>query len=72
MYSCGCFSSWYLAGNPTPGLNKLAESLPVVVLSSRAPTTATKYAGAFLRWKKWAINRRGIELFPAKPLSVAL
>jgi len=42
------------------------------VLSSRAPTTATKYAGAFRRWKKWAVNRRGIELFPAKPLFVAL
>jgi len=49
-----------------PKLNELAESLPVVVLSSRAPATATNYAGAFLRWKKWAINRRGIGLFPAK------
>ena len=49
-----------------PKLNEIADSLPAVVLSSRAPATATNYAGALIRWKKWAINRRGIGLFPAK------
>ena len=53
-------------------LKELAESLPAVVMSSRAPATVKKYAGAFLRWKKWAVNRQGVKPIPAKPIFVAL
>ena len=48
-------------------LKELAESLPAVVMSSRVPATAKKYAGAFLRWKKWAVKP-----IPAKSIFVAI
>ena len=35
-------------------------------------STAKKCAGAFLRWKKWAVNRQGVKPIPAKPIFVAL
>ena len=53
-------------------LEELAESLPAVVMSSRAPATAKKYAGAFLRWKKWTVNRQGVKPISTKPIFVAL
>ena len=55
-----------------PELKDLAESLPSIVLQSRAPSTVKKYAGAFSRWKRWASSKPGLVLFPAKPFQVAL
>ena len=54
-----------------PELKVLAESLPTTVLQSRAPATAKKYAGAFSRWKKWAVTKPEVIIFPAKPVHVA-
>lgn len=55
-----------------PDLRALAELLPKAVLQSRAPATCKKYAGAFNRWKKWAVTKSEVVAFPAKPLHVAL
>lgn len=55
-----------------PELRELAESLPSVVLHSKAPSTVKKYSGAFNRWKRWASSKPGLEVFPAKPFQVAL
>ena len=55
-----------------PELRALADSLPNTVLQSRAPSTVRKYTGAFLRWKKWATNKPGVEALPAVPIHVAL
>ena len=53
-------------------LKELAESLPIVVLQSRAPSTV-KYSGAFLCWKRWALSKKAdISVLPANPLHVAL
>lgn len=55
-----------------PELRELAESLPSIVLRSKAPSTVKKYAGAFSRWKRWATSKASVAVFPAKPLQVAL
>ena len=55
-----------------PELRDLAESLPSIVLQSKAPATVKKYAGAFSRWKRWANSKPGIVAFPAKPFQLAL
>ena len=55
-----------------PELKDLAESLPLIVLHSKAPATVKKYSGAFSRWKRWATSKPGLEVFPAKPFQVAL
>ena len=55
-----------------PELKHLAESLPSIVLQSRAPSTVKKYAGAICRWKRWASSKPGSVVFPAKPFQVAL
>ena len=56
-----------------PELRELAESLPEIVLRSRAPSTVKKYGGAFLRWKRWALYKcADIQLLPAKRLHVSL
>ena len=55
-----------------PELRELAESLPSVVLHSKAPSTVKKYSGAFNRWKRWASSKPALEVFPAKPFQVAL
>ena len=55
-----------------PELKVLAESLPTTVLQSRAQATAKKYAGAFSRWKKWAMTKPEVIVFPAKPIHIAL
>ena len=47
-----------------------ADSLLIIVLSSRAPTTVIKYQGAFARWKKFAAERHASSL-PADALTVA-
>ncbi len=53
-------------------LKELAQFLPTVVLSAKAPSTVKKYAGAFKRWKAWARQKQEVRVFPAKPLHVAL
>ena len=55
-----------------PELTDLAESLPSIVLRSKAPATVKKYAGGFSRWKKWADSKHNIEAFPAKPFQFSL
>ena len=62
-----------IAGIDDPELKELAESLPLVVLQSRAPSTVKKYGGAFLHWKRWALSKRAdIPTLPANPLHVVL
>ena len=53
-------------------LKELARSLPAIVLQGKAPSTTKKYCGAFLRWKKWALDKHEVQVFPAKPIHVAL
>ena len=56
-----------------PELQELAQLLSMVALRSRAPSTAKKYSGAFLRWKTWATLKYGSQTcLPVKPLHVAL
>ena len=62
-----------IAAIEDPELKELVESLPNVVLQSRAPSTIKKYSGTFLRWKRWALSRQAdIPMLPATPLHVAL
>ena len=62
-----------ISGIQDPELKELSESLPLVVLQSRAPSTVKKYSGAFLRWKRWALSKTAdISVLPANPLHVAL
>ena len=42
------------------------------MLQSKAPATVKKYSGAFSRWKRWAVTKPNIDVFPAKPFQVAL
>ena len=55
-----------------PDLKALASHLPRVVLSGKAPSTASKYSGAFARWKRWALTKQGIPVLPASPLHFCL
>ena len=55
-----------------PELRELADSLPGTVLQSRAPSTVRKYTGDFLRWKKWATSKPGVEALPSPPIHIAL
>ena len=55
-----------------PELKNLAESLPSIVLQSKARVTVKKYSVAFSRWKRWAVTKPNIDVFPAKPFQVAL
>lgn len=55
-----------------PELKELAELLLIIVLRSKAPTTAMKYSSEFVCWKNWAILRCGIDYFPAKPFKINL
>ena len=54
-----------------PELKELAEYLPSIVLQSKAPATVKKYSEAFNRWKRWALLKPSVAVFPAKPLQVA-
>ena len=48
-----------------PELRDLAESLPSLVLHSKASSTVKRYSGAFSRWKKWVGSKPGLGIFPA-------
>lgn len=54
-----------------PELRKLADSLPITVLHSRATSSTKKYLGAFRRWKAWA-SEHTLPVFPAQVHHVAL
>ena len=54
-----------------PELRKLAHSLPMTVLRSRATGSTRKYLGAFRRWKAWA-KGHALPVFPAQGHHVAL
>ena len=47
-----------------PELKRLARTLPDTLLRGRADSTTRKYLGAFGRWKKWARQRQGVEVYP--------
>lgn len=49
----------------------LANSLPSVLLASRASSTVDKYPGGFTRWKAWA-QLHTIPILPASPFHVSL
>ena len=55
-----------------PKLKGLVTSLKSTVLTSRAPTTTSKYLCAFLRWKRWAEAHREVAVFPVKETEFAL
>lgn len=55
-----------------PVLQNLAASLQATVLASRAPTTASKYLYAFLRWKRWASTHDEIVIFPVCEVDLTL
>ena len=46
------------------------DSLLIIVLSSRAPTTVIKYQGAFARWKKFAAERHASFLPCSRRLDI--
>jgi hypothetical protein len=52
-------------------LSSLANSLPDVALSGRAPSTSSKYSTTYIRWKSWAQDH-GLSSFPASPFHFAL
>lgn len=53
-------------------LKDLDEILPTVLLQSKAPSTVKKYTGAFSHWKAWVKQKSEVQVFPAKPLHIAL
>ncbi|XP_065889002.1 integrase/recombinase xerD homolog [Dysidea avara] len=55
-----------------PHLKCLAKSLFTTVLNSKAPSTTKKYMYAFNRWRKWAQSLNNIDVFPVKPVHLAL
>ena len=54
-----------------PELRRLAESLPGIVLGSRADSTTRKYMGAYNRWKAWAVKHGSVG-FPVDVSSFIL
>ena len=52
-------------------LSTLAESLPGVVLASRAPSTSAEYTASYNRWKSWA-RSHSLIAFLASPFEFAL
>ena len=42
------------------------------MLKSRSIYTVCKYSNVWLRWKNWASAKPGLDVIPAKPLSVAI
>ena len=56
----------------SPYLQSLAEGLPQLALSSKAPSTTLKYSRAFDRWKRWASRFPEVQAFPASPLGISL
>ena len=71
-YSHACVQQLKLYLGLGTELKDLAESLPSIVLRSRAASTVKKYSGAFSRWKRWAKSKPSLEVIPAKPFQVAL
>ena len=55
-----------------PELQRLAQSLPRTVLTSRADSTTRKYLYAFLRWKRWAEKKLEVVIFPVQDMQFAL
>ena len=53
-------------------LRSLAESLPSLVLSSKATSTTVKYKNAWLCWKRWERLHVGSNHFPVSPLLLSL
>ena len=49
-----------------PELQGLVCSLKATVLTSRTPSTMSKYINAFARWKTWAQQYTEISVFPVK------
>ena len=50
-----------------PELQELSKCLPHIVMRGKAPATTKKYTGAFLRWKRWASQKKGIDVVPVNP-----
>ena len=59
------------AANHADELKSLANSLPSVVLASRASNTVDKYSGGIARWKTWA-QLHAIPALLASPFHVSL
>ena len=55
-----------------PSLRRLGSNLLRLQLESRAPSTVQKYRSGWLKWRRWAASKIGVQVFPAKPLHVAL
>ena len=53
-------------------LQCLSKSLFHTFVSSKASSTFKKYMYAFNCWKKWAQPLSTVDVFPAKPIHVAL
>ena len=55
-------------------LAERVELLPGILRKSRAESTCSKYEGAFMRWRNWALcNQLGSsDILPAKAFPVAL
>ena len=52
-------------------MKALTDTLPDVLLSSRADGTVVKYSGGFRRWKNWAQSYH-LPAMPASPFHVVL
>jgi len=61
-----------MAGVIVLGGSPCLKSLFHTVVSSKASSTSNKYMYAFNRWKKWAQPLSTVDVFPAKPVHVAL
>lgn len=53
-------------------LKRLADSLPNMMLSSKAASTNVKYKNAWLCWKKWEKDNVGVNSFPVSPFLFCL
>ena len=62
---------WQLFPQDDNVLCSLANSLPDVALTGRAPTTPSKYSSTYMRWKSWAQDH-GLSAFPASPFHFAI
>ena len=60
-----------IGGAQDQELQSLAKGLQATVFSSRADSTTKKYAGAYRRWKQWALGK-GFKAFPVKVAEVSL
>ncbi|XP_077981811.1 uncharacterized protein LOC144436826 [Glandiceps talaboti] len=56
-----------------PALRNLCETIPDVMLASKAGTTVSKYTNGWIRWKEWcSVNLSADAAFPAKPVHIAV